>query len=248
MEAVERVRVQLLLPGSPWEWREPLLDTLERAWGGPSHWGEQEGLRNPYQRQALEEFVEAQRYGEAPPVPALLRTAPPRYMATLSTSEKSPGWLHIDSRMRLRPEDPALLFELAQHLANVLPVEYGLVDIQFRGAPAELLLNEGHLQHPGGYVRWGPDTLFARTFIGPRLARLMGEANLRNCGAELQRLDDGVFVLDLLPEPWRHEAAALKQQQQQVLSQLRRTGVFSHTEGGWTSAGERWEPPRGAQP
>ena len=249
MEDVEQIRLQLLLPGSPWEWKQKLLEVMARGpLGEPTHWGESEGLRNPYQREALVRFGDEARRGEDSPVPVLMRTTPPRYNAAWSMSDSVPGWLCIDSRMRLRPEDPSLFFELAQRLATVLPLEYGLVDIQFKGAASELLLKEGHLQHPRGYVRWGPDTLFARTFFGPRLVRLMGEASLGSCGAVAHRLDNGVVMLDLVQEPWRQGAVLLKQRQQQVLSQLERTGIFSRLEGGWTKPGERWEPPISTKP
>ncbi|HEX5745501.1 MAG TPA: hypothetical protein VFZ09_04600 [Archangium sp.] len=249
MEAVDRIRLQLLLPGSPWEWKQKLLDVMEQGpLGAPTHWGEAEGLRKPYQRETLVRFGDGARRGDDSPVPVLMRTTPPRYNASWSMSDSVPGWLCIDSRMRLRPEDPCLFFELAKRLATVLPVEYGLVDIQFQEAASELLLKEGNLQHPRGYVRWGPDTLFARTFFGPRLVRLMGEASLWGCGAVVHRLDNGAVMLDLLQEPWLQGAAVLKQRQQQVFSQLVRTGIFSRSEAGWTKPGERWVPPSGAEP
>ncbi|WP_155893437.1 hypothetical protein [Cystobacter fuscus] len=246
MEDVEQIRLQFLLPGSPWDWKQELLEIMERGpLGEPTHWGEAEGLRNPYQRKELIRFGDGARRGEDSPVPVLLRTVQPRYGVTWNMSDSVPGWLCIDSRMRLRPGDPRLFFETAQQLATVLPVEYGLVDIQFQGAASELLLKGGTLQHPRGYVRWGPDTLFARTFFGPRLARLMGETSLWGCGAVAHKLDNGVIMLDLLQEPWKQGAVLLKQRQQQVLSQLEHTGIFSRSEAGWTKPGERWVPPNG---
>ncbi|NMO19482.1 hypothetical protein HPC49_27430 [Pyxidicoccus fallax] len=250
MAEIDQVQIELLFPGSPWAWKERLLAAFEaQPTFAPSHWGESDSLRHDYVREDLTRFVDEARMTESPPVPSLRRVVQPRYVATWSTSERSPGWVVLKSQMRLRPEDPALLFDFAQTLAEALPVEYGLVDIGFEGVPADLAMNRGALQHPRAYLEDGPDTLFARTFLGPRLVALMGgEPVLRASGGVVKAGANGVVTLDLLDAPWKAEPGVLKQRQLEVLEKLRPTGIFSRQEGLFPRPGERWKPPPSEQP
>ncbi|MFY2556573.1 hypothetical protein ACN469_02920 [Corallococcus terminator] len=245
MAEIEKVRIELLFPQSAWNWKERLLDAFEQQPKlAPTHWGESEHLRQVYVREQLVRFVDEVRTKDLPTLPSLRRVKTPRYVATWSLGEKGAGWLFVFSQMRLLPEDPALLFGFAEQLAGVLPVEYGLVDLQFKDAPAEWSINRGALQHSDTYLANGPNTLFPRTFLGPRLVALMGgEQVLRASGGRVQPCGNGVVRMDLLDAPWTATPQVLKERQTELLEKLRPTGVFARQEGRFSQPGERWTPP-----
>jgi hypothetical protein len=241
---IESLWIELLLPRTPWDGKEALLDAFERhPTFAPTHWGQSARVREPYRREELERFCDEERGREDPSLPTLRRTLRPLYTASWSLGD-GPGWLEVESRMMLEPEEAALYFDFANHFARALPLEFGLVDIALQGAPRALAMNPSGRQHVDAYVECGPTTLFARTYFGSRLLKLMGGLPvLEGSGGLVQRLGNGVVALDLVASPWQAEAKALKQHQQQVLEKLLPTDIFMRGDELFPEPGPRWVPP-----
>ncbi|ATB41981.1 hypothetical protein CYFUS_007457 [Cystobacter fuscus] len=244
MARIESLWIELLLPRTPWEWKDVLLDKFERhPTFAPTHWGQSARVREPYRREELERFCGEEGEREDPSLPTLRRTQRPLYVASWSLGD-GPGWLEVEARMMLEPEESASYFDFANHLASALPLEFGLVDIAFQGVPRALAMNPSGRQHVDVYVECGPTTLFARTYFGPRLIKLMGGLPaLEGSGGVVHRLGNGVVALDLVATPWQAEAKALKQHQKQVLEKLLPTGIFMRREQLFSEPGPRWVPP-----
>ncbi|WP_152622183.1 hypothetical protein [Archangium violaceum] len=245
MARIESLCIELILPRTPWEWKGALIDAFERnPTFAPTHWGQSARVREPYQRDALERFCDEEGKQEDPSLPTLRRTQRPLYTANWSLGD-GPGWLEVEAQMMLGPEEAAPYFDFANQLASVLPLEFGLVDIAFEGAPRALAMNPSGQQHVDAYVECGPTTLFTRTYFGPRLIKLMGGLPiLEGSGGVVQRLANGVVALDLVANPWQVvEAKELKQHQQQVLGKLLPTDIFMRPDELFSEPGPRWVPP-----
>jgi hypothetical protein len=201
------LHAQLLLSGDVYA--PPLLDRMIDAIEGdpllrPTHWATASGLRDPYDRQALIDAVQARREDI---VPHLLRVlGPVRYSCHWYGQPPVLGSLHLETRRPLTPDETGAFFASISTVASVLPVEWGHIDTTFADQPPELAMkSSGNADHLGYYARLGPGCLFPRTFLGPRLLDLMGDqgvATLGQAGLPATRLPNGTLQLDLLDQPW----------------------------------------------
>jgi hypothetical protein len=245
MNAIEKVSIKLILPRSPWVWKDELLGVLERhPLLAPTHWGRNERLRERYQRVELEHACEEERRRDDPDMPSLRRTQRPGYDAIWTLGPEVPGWFRLSSRMSpVKPEEAEAYFGLAEQLARVLPIEFGLVHLKPADTPKELQISPGGLEHSSAYQRCGPLKVFPRTFFGRRLVELMGGRDiLQESGGVVTQLENGTAMLDLLHAPWRADAASLKKQELAVLEQLRRTEVWAIETEFVDEPGRRWVP------
>jgi hypothetical protein len=242
------LHAQLLLPGDVNA--HPLLDRMVDAIEGdpllrPTHWATAAGLRDPYDRPALIEAVQAKR---PEIVPHLLRTrGPVRYAARWYDHVSVLGSLHLVTRGTLTPADADAFFASISAVAGVLPIEWGHVDTTFTDqAPDLAMKSSGSSDHLEYYAQLGPGCLFPRTFFGPRLLDLIGEdaaTTLSRAGLPATRLPNGVLQLDLLDQPWTSDPASLRQAQQRAHPLVSATGVFRRPVGqGRDEPGPRWAP------
>jgi hypothetical protein len=209
----------------------------------PTHWGVTSGIRDPYAREAVLEAVKQAAPGSL--VPHVRRMRPIRHEAWWYSEQGVISAFHLESRLPMTPEAPQVLCEAMSCLASVLPVDYGHVDLRFEGQdPATAMKPGGSAHHLGAYGRLGPEALFPRTFIGPRLLRILGGPDaLPLSGAALHTLENGMLQVDLVPEPWTQDARALKDAQVTAMAELRLTGILAQPLDRWRIApGPRWQP------
>jgi hypothetical protein len=243
---ITHVRAQLILLADVQESAlvEKLLTLLEQdPVLPPTHWGAGMGLRDPYERAAVLEAVRSAEPGEL--VPHVRRLRPVRYEAWWYSEQAVLSSFQLESRLPIVPEAPRALCEAMSRLASVLPVDYGHVDLRFEPQERSTYMDpSGSFDHLGFYGRLGPETLYPRTFFGPRLLNMVGGVDaLRVLGPALQPLDNGVWQLDLVPEPWSSEPVSLKQAQLPAQAELRLAGLLTQSVDGWKSApGARWRP------
>jgi hypothetical protein len=247
-QGLSGLHAQLLLLGDVYA--QPLLDQMISAIEHspllqPTHWGSAEGVRDPYDRQALIRTAESRRDAV---VPHLLRTSGPlKYAAHWYATSPAIGALHIDPRGALTPELSAAFFEAISGLAGALPIEWAHINTTFAGQPQELaMISGGKALHLGYYARLGPECLFPRTILGPRLLQMIDEdvaAILERGGLPAARLPNGALQLDLLERPWASDAATLKNAQLQAHKILFPTGVFLQPVSAARDVpGPRWIP------
>jgi hypothetical protein len=243
---ITHVRAQLILLGDVQDsaLSEKLLVLLEQdPVLSPTHWGAGAGLRDPYERAAVLEAVRGAAPGEL--VPHVRRMRPIQYEAWWYSTHGVLSSVQLESRLPMVPEAPRALCEAMSRLASVLPVDYGHVDLRFKPQERSTSMKPGSsYDHLGFYGRCGPEALFPRTFLGPRLLNMVGGVEaLRVLGTALQPLDNGVWQLDLLPEPWSSGPVSLKQAQLPAQAELRLAGLLTQSVDGWKSApGSRWRP------
>ncbi len=219
------------------------LDALE-AEAKPTHWGSSRGLRDPYDRAALELYVDG--HARADLHPYLRGKLPARYEAHWYTGEHGLSAIHILS-VGPTMDETASIFAVVEALADLLPTELASVDIRFVDQEASTLMAKGtNVHHLDAFVRCGPNHLFPRTILGPRLVQMMGgPSTLDQSDADVRVLPKtAALAVDLVTDPWTASASALKQAQVSVDRHLRLTGMLARIGGNLrTLPGPRWQPP-----
>jgi hypothetical protein len=229
-----------------------VLDALESdAELAPTHWGEARGVRDPYDRGALLEAVAAAGPGGI--VPEVRRTRPLRYTAHwYAAGDGSLSAVHLDADLVPDAATARAFCDTATRLAAALPLDFGHVDVRFVDQPPGTTLMRGaSAHHIDAYCRQGPDTLFARSFFGPRLVALVGGGDhaegvrrLAAAGGAAAPLGATGVRLDLSADPWSLDPVALKEAQAAVDARLRPTGVLAVPVSRWDYApGPAWQRP-----
>jgi hypothetical protein len=236
---------------SLWPNANEVVRVLESV-AAPEYWGEDSSVNDDYTRRAIE-----QHFAKGPPgadrFPLILKRATsPRYTSSVNIGTSiHPQSVHVESSLRHRKGEIEQLFDLVDTLANHLDIDFGSIDIFREGQDfATRVDRSGHGENLKPYIRVGPQWIWIRTYIGPRLVALGGgAATWQACGGMWRYFKNGTMALDLKEKPWACKPEDLKAEHSRLMPEmLRRTGVFHYEdEDEEEIPGPRWQPPPGAK-
>jgi hypothetical protein len=246
---IASIRAELLLPqriSEPTALRALLSALDAEPLLAPARWGPTFGVREPYDHAAI--LDHAARTPSESFVLVLRRTRPMEVVTDVIGGSGPLSSLAIELTPLATGIDTSLAaetFAAFDRLVLGVGVEHGIVDVRFVGQqPATYLRASGGL-HREGYVDWGPQTMFARTYFGARVAALFGGATLLAHAVDTTRTLGDAIVVDLVESPWASDPAALKRAQVRIDKQLRLAGILARRKGKWrTIPGPRWVPPQ----
>ncbi len=168
----------------------------------------------------------------------LIRDAPPRYTLRYLPSR----WLSSVSFEchTVQVDALPLYFGMGDVIAASSRLEYGFVQPLYSPTPRPLEELGVIAEYPQSYRRFGPSRLYARTFIGPRLAAVIGKSIIAEMGCHVSHLAGGVVRLDVDRCPWEIEPTALAARLKDIQHRFQQLGVLS-LDG--RTPGSRWTPP-----
>lgn len=240
---ISEINLMQMFPGSTRDARglDRVLGALERHPAlTPTHASVDERKRLPYDKAASIEKV----VSDAVLALQLWRGKAPRYTGGLSTRDESHNLFRADYP---DPSDAARareVFHAATELADTLAPAFGFVHSKWRLGEASQRYNEGVGITRMDLWRYGLAQVHARTWFGPDLVTLIGEAHLLAL-PESTRTAWGGVQLDLAPEPWTADFSTLQRRQSEVRAALAPLHLFYDTE---LSSARRvpaagWKPP-----
>jgi len=229
-----------------------LVASAFEAVAAPEYWGEDSQVSDDYSRRAIEQHFAKAAPGDNRYPLILKRATVPRYTASVNIGNTiHPHSVHIDSSLRHAEGELEKLFGLVDRLAESLEIDFASIDIFREGqARGTRIDSSGHGENLSPYIRVGPQWIWIRTYIGPRLVALAGGARVwHDCGGLWRYLNNGVMVLDLKEKPWLSTPEELKAEHDQLMPRvLARTGIFHYEdEDEEEIAGLRWRAPPGAK-
>ena len=195
-----------------------LLDVWCRPEWAPTEWGPDERAGGTFDRAAVIKWMTREE-GR----PGVLRRKTPRWVG---------GWYALDGGLfeytvdwEEVPEALAELpFQMADAMAELLSPIWGQVQPSYRGVGP--FWNQVTNISGEELVKFGPLGVTARTWIGPHIVKLIGDERLREAPASIRDAAGGV-CLELLPEPWKQDAAALAAKQREVVDYLAPAGIWA---------------------
>jgi hypothetical protein len=229
--------------------KEEALASLLRAFEQrdafiPTNWGKDEKARLAYDH---DEFVRAAPSFSEHTYAGIARVKKkPSYRGYFRTGKSNLNVLHVDYSVgSLREKDPAEIYSWGDLLAETLQIEFGIVHqigdydaiTDFYGASGNI--DTSYLQG------FGLKAVCARTWFGPYLSNLIGNDLFRECNVPTEKTSWGGTRLDLIESPWQADDKTLLDRQSQVLSVLKKAGIFGDFSGGLQSRfkrGDRWAP------
>jgi hypothetical protein len=240
-----------------WQWpaAEKALHALESV-AAPEYWGEGTILSDDYRIADIERHF---RDNADPDVGragiTIKRSKPPRYTAWLNVTNYSyPHLIKITSNLRHSEGELEQLFHLVDALSGSVEVDFGTIDLNREGQdPSTRMLPEGTGMNLEPYIDSGPEMIWVRNYIGPRVVALAKDyESWQRSGGLWRHLPNGELVLDLDQKPWDAKPETLKAAQQSILPKLiAGTGVFHPYDDSDDPVypappGPRWKPPPGA--
>jgi hypothetical protein len=247
---IASLRLELLLPQRI---TEPaallrLLTALdaEEEFLAPKRWGSTLGVRDPYDHTAILEHVA--RTPSERLVLVLRRARPLEVVAQLISGSGALSSVRIELTTLaagLDADGAARVFAAFDRIVAAVGIEFGIVDIRFVDQPPDTYLRSSGGVHPAGYIDWGPETIFARTYFGARVTALFGGVEVLAHTVDTTRMLGDTLVVDLVDAPWTAEPAVLKRAQVRVEKALLLAGILARRKGKWrTIPGPRWVPPQ----
>jgi hypothetical protein len=208
----------------------------------PTHWGREERIQNPYDRQAVMDTVSS--FTEEFFTPTLQRRKPPRYEASFTA--RNAGMKHVSLAFTngLPDGDMPLAFDLAGALAERLEPAYGFVHPMWdeSGELSKSYIASGTFKSPS-FNRCGPRALYARTWLGPHLVHLVGRELLTACGCLVNDTAWGGLQVDLVERPEKATFDVLSVRQAEVMKRLQPSGVFGdYSNAARCKPGPKWAP------
>lgn len=244
--AIVSIRAELLLPQRIAE-PAPLVQLLSaldaEEYLAPKRWGPSFGVRDPYDHAAILAHVAGTQS-----VVLVLRRARPIQMVTDIVGGREGLSSVVISLTPLAggidADAAARVFAAFDRIVAAVGVEYGIVDVRFLDQPPETYLCSSGGVHPDGYIDSGPETMFARTYFGARVAALFGGAEVLAHTVDTTRTLGDTLVVDLVDAPWTADPATLKRAQVRIERALLLVGILARRKGKWrTIPGPRWVPP-----
>lgn len=165
--------------------------------------------------------------------------------------------LHVEPTRNLEASEAREFLAGISALAERLPVEFGTIDIRSDGQDRGTFLRPtSRSHHLAEYCATGPAAFFSRTFAGLRVATMAGAEScaagrrvLAAVAGPSRRLENGVTEMDLLPEVWSAEPAAMKAAQAEAHARLLPTGLLAVPVTKYRFApGPRWVRPGEVRP
>src|SRR5262249_54975025 len=90
--------------------------------------------------------------------------------------------------------------------------------------------------------KYGLRSFCARTWLGPRLAGVLGKA-IAKCGLAQTSVAKTVVEIDLVEDPWEADYATLSARRDEVMTVLTKTGWFGdYARFGQYKKGKKWVP------
>lgn len=198
-----------------------LLDAFEQNRGLiPTHWAPGDPPRLRYDRNEATEGITAIERNFTHPT--FKRTKPPRFEAFLGIQRGALNFLNID--FKAPPEDAiAGVFEFGDALASRLDPVFGYVHPVAIGHCDEYG-DSGYFK-PGCFETCGPRSIYARTWLGPALAKAVRHRLRGDSKVVVTDMPHGGFRLDLIEQPWTH-LSELPARQKEVVEPLAPLGIF----------------------
>ena len=222
-----------------------LLDALEGgATFAPTHYGEDEFARLPYDRPAI-----LARVGKAYTI-TVARKKAVKYIATfVATKGLHPSEayaLSFYTKGGCPPSSVPEAYALGDRLAAALKPEIAYVQPTGNALGDRAKAFGGGSGHSWQMIRdYGLPSLSARTWLGAELTARIGRDLLEKSGCVVREAPWGGVVVDLVPEPWKADVELLFTKQQAAQKVLRKSGMFGVYEGidGIdTKPGPKWTP------
>lgn len=226
----EPFKASLSLFGHRWLGSPGPLDRLLRALEkipaiAPDRWSLVDGTAVPYDRSAILASVDPCETQ----VLYLQRSAAPAWEGSVDLMKGS----SIALEAEVTGETYALLFELAEALAEALEPDFGSVGRSAfpQGGDADArdrtLLSYSSGVAPIDYGEHGPLGLGERTYLGPHFVQQFGLATLRSVPAVVRDVPWGGLVIDRLEHPWKAPAMGLVAPWRAAMAPLTPTEVFA---------------------
>lgn len=216
---------------------DALLDIWSRPAWAATHWGPDERAGKAFDPAAVTKWM-VKEEGR----PGVARRKAPSWNG---------GWYGLDSGLfevsvdwEELPEGSAELpFQMADAMAELLAPIWGQVQPAYRGVGP--LWNQVSNVSGEGLVKFGPLGVAARTWIGPHVVKLIGDKRLREAPASIRAgAGAGGLCLELLPEPWKQDAAALAAKQREVVDYLAPAGIWGdYSKVMKSKPGPSWKAP-----
>lgn len=203
-----------------------------------THWGLDERVANPYNRDELIATVTTLKSDFY--LPGLKRKYAPRYKAYFSAVSEGLNYVTIEFGSELSKKDYKNVFALGDVLAAFLEAEFGIVHyIWFDGsqeycASGQITASE--------FLNYGPTPICARTWLGSHLIKLIGRENILNSGAIIKETSWSGLQLDLVENPWSSDVETLSSQQFSVMNHLKPSGIFGDYGEIDYKPGANWKP------
>lgn len=174
----------------------------------------------------------------------LWRGQAPEYSGALSTRRASHNLFRADYAGPLDAARTREVFEAATELADVLTPAFGFVHVRSSSDQESKHYNRGVGITRKDLWRYGLAQVHARTWFGPDLVALIGDAPLLAL-PESKRTVWGGIQLDLAPEPWCADITTLQRRQSEIRAALEPLQVFHDPAAGPSRrrAPAGWAPP-----
>lgn len=207
----------------------------------PTHWGQDERARNPYNRAELIEQVCAYRGMFL--TPGLRRRKPLRYEAYFDAYSDGLGWIQFNFDPGPQNTDIPRLFNFADALVDYLRPALGYVHRFWRVGDRNQEYDASGAHSLEDLQKYGPDRVCARTWYGPHLTGLVGLPLLEASGALVRETPWGGTQIDLTERPWETEPEELAAAQERVMGTLAMSQVYGDfTDFFKRRPGARWAP------
>jgi hypothetical protein len=207
----------------------------------PTHWSpvDQRSLPPFDEAQAIRAFV-ADRHDTAQAV--FKRNKNPRYVAFLFARDG-----HLDDiRLKFAKLTPGrayqALYDFGSALAGRVEPEFGFVHrVWMLGKKSQEYSVAARIT-ASEIERYGLRSLCARTWLGPRLADVLGKA-IAKCGLAQTSVAKNLLQIDLVENPWEADFAALSKRLKEVMAVLAKAGWFGdYVKFGAYMKGKMWVP------
>ncbi len=228
-----RVRILTTTPLATSAGLTRLFDTLAELGLTPTHQGVDERAREPFDRETLVAAISAR-----PHAFALARRKAPTYSASISAQPAGElGAVQLDFP---GSQDASAVFAVGDRLAEVFRAEHGLVHPTFEG---EGQFNSASVLEAGRLQQYGLKAPGARTWYGPHLRGLVGEARFASAGGVLHETAWGALCLDLVADPESARFTTLARRQREAFAALSPSGAFGdYSHPVIKKPGPRWRP------
>lgn len=190
----------------------------------PTHWGPDERARSPYDRSEMISVIS--NYKSNFHTPGLHRRKAPRYEAYFSAKKIGLNYFKLEFASNLKQDILENVFLLGDAIAQQLKPEFGFVHTIWCLDKASQRYSASGTLRLRDFEKFGPKSVYARTWFGSYLSQLIGHESLQKSGAFCEDTAWGGARLDLVHNPWECNSETLDKRQLEVMESLRTTGIF----------------------
>lgn len=220
----------------------------------PEKWGHNERIRQIYNKEEIVTLVqEGIKTGKnIKDLLFLYRNKKLKYNSFFSTRQYPGTFFDFVCKDKVREEEQKLIFELGDHIANIVKPIFGTTHILFVESRIEQTMEYELLEicgqpYSAEFRSNGPFGVGLRTYFGEQLIEMFGRDFLMNTPAHVVGLEWGGIRIDLVEEPWKIDETTLMEKWKEVMAYLGQKDLFAKYEiredgtlGGRPTPGRLW--------